>query len=53
MSEVHLSFLSKGKEIVRFLVLIVQPRTVFISSNVPSACSFFAEIMLTRGKESL
>ncbi len=52
MSLDHFVCLLVGRAIVRFLVLITQPSTVFISSNVPSALSFLDEIISKRGKSS-
>lgn len=46
----HFSCFSGGSEIERLFVLITQPKTVLIPSKVPSALSFFAEIILTLGR---
>ncbi len=52
ISSVHLLYLSAGREINKFLVLISHPRAIFTSSKVPSAFNFFAEMMSTLGISS-
>ncbi len=45
----HLECLCVGKEILRDLVLMIHPKTVFCSSSRPSALNFFNDIISLRG----
>lgn len=47
MSQHHFVYVLGGMEIDKVHILMVQPRTVLISSNCPSAMSFFEDMLST------
>jgi hypothetical protein len=49
ISYVHVLYLSYGRYILRFLVLIVKPSTILTSQGLPSADSFFSDIISLQG----
>ncbi len=47
MSQHHFVYVLGGMEIDKVHILMVQPRTILISSNCPSAMSFFEDMLST------